>query len=50
MYFLLGGINKPSELFLKLYLQENMLDKDQFGNKYYKNKKNERWVVYNKQC
>ena len=34
--------------FLKTFFQEDLLGKDQFGNKYYKNKKNERWVIYSK--
>ena len=31
-------------LFFGIYVGQ-----DKFGNKYYKNKKNERWVVYNKE-
>ena len=32
--------------FLKTLFTGKLVGKDQFGNKYYKNKKDERWVVY----
>ena len=32
--------------FLKTLFTGNYVGKDSFGNKYYKNKKNERWVIY----
>ena len=32
--------------FLKTLFTGKFVGKDQFGNKYYKNKKDERWVVY----
>ena len=32
--------------FLKTILFGKLVGKDEFGNKYYKSKKNERWVVY----
>ena len=31
---------------LKTLFSGNYVGKDNFGNKYYKNKKNERWVIY----
>ena len=34
--------------FLKNYFFGKYVGKDEFGNKYYKSKKNERWVVYSK--
>jgi len=34
--------------FLKTLFTGTYVGKDEFGNKYYKNKKNERWVVYSK--
>ena len=34
--------------FLKTLFTGKYVGKDQFGNKYYKNKKNERWVIYSK--
>ena len=33
--------------FLKTLLYGTHVGKDEFGNKYYKSKKNERWVIYN---
>ena len=42
---LLGGTNKQLELYLKLFFGK-LVGKDEYGNKYYKNKKNERWVIY----
>ena len=35
--------------FLKTLFFGTLVGKDKFGNKYYKNKKNERWVIYNKE-
>ncbi len=35
--------------FLKTLFFGIYVGKDKFGNKYYKNKKNERWVVYKKE-
>ena len=32
--------------FLKTLFTGTYVGKDEFGNKYYKNKKNERWVIY----
>ena len=32
--------------FLKTLFSGNFVGKDQFGNKYYKNKKDDRWVIY----
>ena len=32
--------------FLKTLLTGRYVGKDEFGNKYYKNKKDERWVIY----
>ncbi len=32
--------------FLKTLFTGKYVGKDEFGNKYYKNKKNERWVIY----
>ena len=32
--------------FLKTLFTGKLVGKDQFGNKYYKNKKNDRWVIY----
>ena len=32
--------------FLKTLFYGNLVGKDEFGNKYYKSKKNERWVIY----
>ena len=34
--------------FLKTLFFGKFVGKDEFGNKYYKNKQNERWVVYSK--
>jgi len=34
--------------FLKTLFTGIYVGKDEFGNKYYKNKKNERWVIYSK--
>ncbi len=34
--------------FLKTLFFGKFVGKDEFGNKYYKNKKDERWVVYSK--
>ena len=34
--------------FLQTLVYGNMVGKDHYGNKYYQNKKNERWVVYSK--
>ena len=36
------------EHFYKLCFQVIYVGKDEFGNKYYKNKKDERWVIYSK--
>ena len=33
--------------FLKTLFTGTFVGKDKFGNKYYKNKKDERWVIYN---
>mgnify|MGYP006441516543 FL=1 len=33
--------------FLKTLFYGTYVGKDEFGNKYYKSKKNERWVIYN---
>ena len=35
--------------FLKTLFTGIYVGKDEFGNKYYKNKKNERWVIYSKE-
>ena len=32
--------------FLKTFFTGKFVGKDQFGNKYYRNKKDERWVIY----
>ncbi len=32
--------------FLKTIFSGKLVGKDEFGNKYYKNKKDERWVIY----
>ena len=32
--------------FLKTFFTGIFVGKDKYGNKYYKNKKNERWVIY----
>ena len=32
--------------FLKTLLSGNYVGQDEFGNKYYKNKKDDRWVIY----
>ena len=32
--------------FLKTLFYGNYVGKDEFGNKYYKSRKNERWVIY----
>ena len=32
--------------FFKTLFFGNLVGKDEYGNKYYKNKKNERWVIY----
>ena len=32
--------------FLKTLFTGKLVGKDQFGNKYYQNKRNERWVIY----
>ena len=32
--------------FIKTLFYGNFVGKDEFGNKYYKSKKNERWVIY----
>ena len=32
--------------FLKTFFSGKYVGKDEFGNKYYKNKKDERWVIY----
>ena len=34
--------------FLKTFFTGIFVGKDELGNKYYKNKKNERWVIYSK--
>ena len=34
--------------FLKTLLSGKYVGNDEFGNKYYKNKKDERWVIYSK--
>ena len=34
--------------FLKTLFRGIYVGKDEYGNKYYKNKKNERWVIYSK--
>tara|TARA_Y100000768_G_C23891297_1_gene640276 strand:- start:709 stop:1065 length:357 start_codon:yes stop_codon:yes gene_type:complete len=34
--------------FLKTLFSGTYVGKDEFGNKYYKNKKDERWVIYSK--
>mgnify|MGYP001369374749 CR=1 FL=1 len=34
--------------FLKTLIFGRYVGKDEFGNKYYKNKKDERWVIYSK--
>ena len=34
--------------FLKTLFYGKYVGKDEFGNKYYKSKKNERWVIYSK--
>ena len=34
--------------FLKTLFSGIYVGKDEFGNKYYKNKKDERWVIYSK--
>ena len=34
--------------FLKTLFYGKFVGKDEYGNKYYKSKKNERWVVYSK--
>ena len=31
---------------LKTFFTGTLVGKDEFGNKYYKNKRNERWVIY----
>ena len=36
------------ERFLKTIFFGKFVGKDHFGNKYYTNKKNERWVIYSK--
>ena len=35
--------------FLKTFFTGTLVGKDDFGNKYYKNKKNERWVIYSQE-
>ena len=35
--------------FLKTLFTGTFVGKDKFGNKYYKNKKDERWVIYSKE-
>ncbi len=35
--------------FLKTLFSGKFVGKDEFGNKYYKNKRDERWVVYSKE-
>ena len=32
--------------FFKTFFTGKLVGKDQFGNKYYQNKRNERWVIY----
>ena len=34
---------------IKTFFTGNFVGKDEFGNKYYQNKKNERWVIYSKE-
>ena len=34
--------------FLKTFFSGKYMGSDEYGNKYYKNKKNERWVIYSK--
>ena len=34
--------------FLKTFFTGKFVGKDEFGNKYYKNKNDERWVIYSK--
>ena len=34
--------------FLKTLFHGKLVGKDEFGNKYYKNKEDERWVIYSK--
>ena len=34
--------------FFKTFVSGKYVGKDEFGNKYYKNKKDERWVIYSK--
>ena len=41
--------NQTFGTFLKTLFFGIYVGKDKSGNKYYKNKKNERWVVYNKE-
>ena len=34
---------------IKTFFTGKLVGKDEFGNKYYQNKKNERWVIYSKE-
>ncbi len=36
-------------MFLKTLFTGTYVGKDEFGNKYYRNKKDERWVIYSKE-
>ena len=44
--FLLGGIRQTFGTFLKTLFFGKYVGSDEYGNKYYQSKKNERWVIY----